>query len=62
MSEIKNVKDGFDVFVARLISQSGQANIDGYINELKEAGVYDNRKYYTRLKKQDSRGCNKSQH
>lgn len=50
MSEIKTVTDAFNVFVARLISQTGQTQIGGFLDELKEAGVFDDRKSYTRLK------------
>lgn len=51
MDEIKTVSDAFDVFVARLISQSGQTQIAGFLEELKEAKVFDDRKCYSRLKK-----------
>lgn len=51
MNEIKTVSDAFDVFVARLISQSDQSQIAGYLEELKDAGVFPDKKYYTRLKK-----------
>lgn len=50
MSEIKTVTDAFNVFVARLISQSNQSQIGGFLDELKDAGVFDDRKNYTRLK------------
>lgn len=50
MSEIKTVSDAYDVFVARLISQTDQTQIGGFLDELKEAGVFDDRKNYTRLK------------
>ena len=43
MSEIKTVGDAFNVFVARLISQTGQDQIGGFLNELKEAGVFAER-------------------
>lgn len=51
MDEIKTVSDAFDVFVARLITQSDQTQIAGFLEELKEAKVFDDRKCYTRLKK-----------
>lgn len=51
MSEIKTVSDAFDVFVARLISQSDQSQIAGYLEELRDADVFPDKKYYTRLKK-----------
>jgi len=50
MSDIKTVTDAFKVFVARLISQTGQTQIGDFLDELKEAGVFDDRKNYTRLK------------
>lgn len=50
MSEIKTVSDAFNVFVARLINQTGQTQIGGFLDELKEAGVFNDRKNYTRLK------------
>ena len=50
MSEIKTVSDAFDVLVARLINQSGQRQISGFLEELKEAAVFEDRKNYTRLK------------
>lgn len=51
MSEIKTVSDAFNVFVARLISQTDQTQIGGFLDELKEAGVFEDRKNYSRLKK-----------
>jgi len=51
MSEIKNVTDAFNVLVARLISQTDQSQIAGFLDELKQAGVFADRKNYTRLKK-----------
>ena len=50
MSEIKTVRDAFNVFVARLINQSDQTQIGDFLDELKEAGVFDDRKNYPRLK------------
>ena len=51
MCEIKTVTDAFNVFVARLINQTDQTQIGGFLDELKDAGVFDDRKNYTRLKK-----------
>lgn len=51
MSEIKTVSDAFDVLVARLINQGDQTQIAAFVEELKEANVFEDRKYYTRLKK-----------
>lgn len=50
MNEIRTVTDAFNVFVARLISQTDQTQIGGFLDEMKEAGVFDDRKNYTRLK------------
>lgn len=51
MSEIKSVTDAFNVFVARLISQSNQSQIADFLDELKGLGVFKDRKNYSRLKK-----------
>ena len=51
MSDIKTVSDAFDVFVARLINQSDQTQIAAFLEELKEAKTFVDRKNYTRLKK-----------
>lgn len=51
MSEIKTVSDAYNVFVARLISQTDQTQIGGFLDELKEAAVFEDRKNYSRLKK-----------
>lgn len=51
MSEIKTVSDAFNVLVARLINQSDQTQITAFLEELKEAKIFDDRKCYTRLKK-----------
>lgn len=51
MSEIKTVSDAFNVLVARLLSNSNQNQIGGFLDELKQAGVFEDRKNYSRLKK-----------
>lgn len=51
MSEIKTVTDAFNVFVARLISQTDKAQIGDFLEELKEASVFSDRNNYSRLKK-----------
>lgn len=51
MSEIKTVSDAFDVLVARLINQGDQSQITAFMDELKQNNVFDDPKYYTRLKK-----------
>ena len=51
MSEIKTVSDAFNVFVARLISQTDQTLIGDFLEELKDASVFNDRNNYSRLKK-----------
>lgn len=51
MSEIKTVLDAFNVFVARLISQTGESEIGGFLDELKDNSVFKDRNNYSRLKK-----------
>lgn len=51
MNEIKTVSDAYDVLVARLISQSDQTQITAFLEELKEAKIFEDRKSYSRLKK-----------
>lgn len=51
MSEIKTVSDAYSVFIARLISQTDQSQIVDFLEELKDAKVFKDKKYYTRLKK-----------
>ena len=51
MNEIKTVSDAYDVLVARLINQSDQTLITAYLEELKEAKTFEDRKSYTSLKK-----------
>lgn len=51
ISEIKTVSDAFSVFMAQLISQSDQGQITAFLEELKGAKVFDDRKCYSRLKK-----------
>ena len=51
MSEIKSMNDAYETFVARLMANSGEEQITAFMDELKEAKVFEDRKYYTRLKK-----------
>lgn len=51
MSEIKTVSDAFEVFVARLMAVSNKDAVAGFIDELKEAKVFQDRNNYTRLRK-----------
>lgn len=48
---IKNVTDGFNVFVARCINQQEKGLISAYIKELQDNNIYTDRKSYSRLKK-----------
>lgn len=50
MNEIKTVKDAQEAFMALLISQTDQEQIREFIDDLKGAKVFDDRKNYTRLK------------
>ena len=51
MNEIKTVSDAYDVLVARLISQSDQTQITAFLEELKEAKIFEDRKSYSRDRK-----------
>ena len=51
MEEIKTVSDALDMFVARLINKSGKGEITAFLDELRGLNVFDDRKYYYRLKK-----------
>ncbi|MGL5979418.1 MAG: phage/plasmid replication domain-containing protein [Phocaeicola sp.] len=51
MAEIKTVNDGFEAFMASLLSQGEQDKAEAFINELKSAKVFQNRNDYYRLKK-----------
>lgn len=48
--QIKTPKDAYDVFVARLVSNTPQDQISSYIEELKRDNVFEDAKYYTRVK------------
>ena len=50
MSEIKTVSDAFNVLMARLLSQTDKAQIVAFLDELRAAQVFNDSKYYTRLK------------
>ena len=50
MSEIKTVSDALNVLMARLLSQTDKAQIAGFLDELRAAQVFDDNRYYTRLK------------
>jgi hypothetical protein len=51
MSEIKTVSDAFEVLIARLINQGDNNQIQAYMDELKQYNVFDDPKYYSRLRK-----------
>ncbi len=60
MSSIKTVKDAQDVLMALLISQSDQGQISMFIEDLKQARVFEDRKNYTRLKNKIKEISNKA--
>ena len=51
MDKIKTVSDAVEALAAKLISQAGKGQITDYVYMLKAAGVFPDRKYYTRLKR-----------
>ena len=51
MSEIKTVKNAVDVFCCGLIRQSAPGMIEEFIAELKRQKVFNDRNYYSRLKR-----------
>ena len=60
MSNIKTVKDAQEVLMALLINQGDQEQIKAYIDSLKEAKVFEDRKNYTRLKNKIKEISNKA--
>ena len=50
MEQIKTVTDALEVLFAKLISQSNQEEINGFLEDLKQAQVFNDAKYYSRLK------------
>ena len=50
MREIKTVKDAVYLLFARLMSDADQSVITGFLDELKAAQVFDDSKYYRRVK------------
>ena len=51
MNDIKTVTEAYDVLVSRLINQSDQTQITAFLEDLKAANVFKDRKNYTRLKR-----------
>ena len=49
MEQIKTVGDAIDLFVARLMAANPE-QAAGFVDELKDARVFSDRKYYTRVK------------
>lgn len=49
-SNIKTVTDAFNLLFAKLINEKDNKVIDGFINDLKSQNIFEDRKYYTRLK------------
>lgn len=52
MEEIKSVKDARDVLLAKFLNNAGEGVVEDYIRGLKEASVFPDKKYYSRLKKE----------
>ena len=62
MNEIKTVTDGFDCFVGRLMSLTGQGQeqVNDFVEELKSAGVFKDRNSYVRLKERIEKAASKT--
>ena len=62
MNEIKTVADAFDCFVGKLMNNAGQSQeqVSAFLDELKAAGVFADRKNYTRLKQRIERAATKA--
>ena len=52
MEEIKSVKDARDVLMSKLLNKAGEGVVEDFIRDLKEASVFKDPKYYSRLKKE----------
>lgn len=50
MNEIKSPKDAINVFMARLMSKQDKNEIAAFIAELKDSKVFDDAKYYSRVR------------
>lgn len=50
MENIETVADAYDALFSRLVAQCGQTQVEGFLDELKAAKVFKDRKYYTRLR------------
>ena len=61
MNDIKTVTEAFNALVAELIASADKAQITAFMDELKAANVFADRKYYTRLKQRidqvAAKGC-----
>lgn len=51
MSEIKTPRDAINVFIARLMSKQDKDEIATFVEELKSENIFDDAKYYSRVKK-----------
>lgn len=51
MSEIKTPGDAINVFIARLMSKQDKDEIATFVEELKSENIFDDAKYYSRVKK-----------
>lgn len=52
MEKIKYVKDARDVLMSKLLNKAGEGVVEDFIRDLKEASVFKDPKYYSRLKKE----------
>ena len=52
MGKIKYVKDARDVLMSKLLNKAGEGVVEDFIRDLKEASVFKDPKYYSRLKKE----------
>lgn len=51
IGDIKTPKDAYDCLMGQLLSESGNARIEAFMQELKEAHIFSDRKNYTLLKR-----------
>lgn len=50
VTRIENVSDAIDVLFAHCLNMVGQDTAERFLEELKAANVFSDRKYYTRVK------------
>lgn len=52
MNKVKTPNDARDCLLAHLLNEAGAGMLEKYFTDLKARGVFDNRQYYTRFKRQ----------